>query len=210
MMRLGLRHRPLLLVGLGVLLAGVLIGRFGCGLHWRSAVLLGWCLGAGCHALLLVRDLMRSSPALMRDRAALLDDSRWTVLGFGLAAALAALVGVVWQIGSAGPESPEALPLGLATVIISWGFLQLLFGHHYAHEYWLSGGLDFPGGDDHPDGLEFLYFALTVGMTCQVSDVTTNTPAMRRIVLMHGVMAFVFNAAVVAGAVNLVSGLAAR
>jgi len=49
-----------------------------------------------------------------------------------------------------------------------------------------------------------------VGMTCQVSDVTTNTPAMRRIVLMHGVMAFVFNAAVVAGAVNLVSGLAAR
>ncbi|MDB5375566.1 MAG: hypothetical protein JWR00_12, partial [Rubritepida sp.] len=55
---------------------------------------------------------------------------------------------------------------------------------------------------------EFVYFAFVVGCTFQVSDATTNTPRMRRMVLLHGLMAFWFNTVVLASAVSTVSSLA--
>ena len=67
----------------------------------------------------------------------------------------------------------------------------------------------FPGGDGTPEFAEFLYFAFTIGMTFQVSDVTTNTPRMRRLVLVHGLVAFAFNAMILAATVNIVVGLGA-
>ena len=45
-------------------------------------------------------------------------------------------------------------------------------------------------------------------MTAQVSDVTTSSPGMRRLVLLHGILSFIFNAAVIAGTVNIAAGLA--
>ena len=98
------------------------------------------------------------------------------------------------------------------TVLLSWGFLHVFFAQHYAHDYWLNGrtaqnrSLDFPG-NDAPDYLEFLYFSFTVGMTAQVSDVTTRGAGMRRLVLMHGALSFLFNTAVLALGVNLAAGL---
>jgi uncharacterized membrane protein len=45
------------------------------------------------------------------------------------------------------------------------------------------------------------------GMTCQVSDVTTASAAMRRLVLLHGLVSFLFNAVIVAAAVNVAAGV---
>lgn len=210
-MRLGLRHRPALAVAVMAFAIALALARQGLGLHWRSSVLGGWCASATVYAGLLTHHLLRATPEAMRSRAERLDDSRLTVLGLSLAAAFAALAGVVWEIGAAGPGTPWAVPLGLGTILVSWVFVHLLFAHLYAHDYLLSGGLEFPGdAAKRPDGFEFLYFSLTIGMTCQVSDVTTSSPRMRRLVLAHGLVSFVFNAAFVAAAVNLLSGLASR
>ncbi len=46
-----------------------------------------------------------------------------------------------------------------------------------------------------------------VGCTFQVSDATTNTPRMRRIVLLHGLVAFWFNTVILASAVSTVANL---
>jgi len=80
---------------------------------------------------------------------------------------------------------------------------------HYAHEFYRDGpapALQFPGGQPPSYG-EFLYYAFVVGMTCQVSDVQVTGRAMRRLTLVHGVLAFFFNAGILALAINLAAGL---
>jgi uncharacterized membrane protein len=149
-----------------------------------------------------------ASPTIMEFRAARLDEGRWAILAATLAAAHASLAAVMWQIAAAPTPIPwHALVLALGSIMLSWTFVHVLFATHYAHEHWLSGtGIDFPG-NNRPDFLEFLYFAFTIGMTFQVSDCTTQTAAMRRLVLLHGLVSFVFNAVILAAAVNLAAGL---
>ena len=65
-----------------------------------------------------------------------------------------------------------------------------------------AGGLGFPG-KEAPDYWDFLYFAFVIGMTEQVSDVAVRSRLMRRTVLAHGLLSFVFNFALLALTVNL-------
>ena len=44
-------------------------------------------------------------------------------------------------------------------------------------------------------------------MTCQVSDVQVSSPRMRRLALIHGLISFCFNTAILAMVVNVVAGL---
>ena len=202
-----LRERPTLLVALAVLLVVSGLMTQVPGYPLRTAILVGWCAGAATHATLLLRHLVVTPPESLRKHAALVEDSRWVILGTTLAASLAALVGVFSELGGGGPRAPLSATIGIATIVVSWIYLHVLFAVHYAHAYWLTtGGIAFPGGSKRPDWAEFLYLAFTVGMTAQVSDVTTSSPGMRRLVLAHGLAAFVFNAAIVGMAVNLLAG----
>ncbi len=206
-MKLGLRHRPLLLfsacVGLAFDAAGFMLG-----LRPSQAILLGWNLGVVLWLGLITASMAGASPSLMELRAARLDEGRWAILAATLGAALASLAAVMWEIAAAPtPVPPGTLVLAFGTILLSWTFVHVLFAAHYAHEHWLSGkGIDFPG-NDRPDFFEFLYFGFTIGMTFQVSDASTQTPPMRRLVLVHAVVSFLFNAVILAAAVNLVSGL---
>ena len=132
------------------------------------------------------------------------------MLAASVAAAIASLGAVVVDLaaarGSSGAMGSAAL--AAVTLLLSWTFVHVLFASHYAHEYWLAGsGLEFPGSE-RPDHAEFLDLAFVVGMTCQVSDVTTASAPMRRLVLLHALLAFGFNAVILAAAVNLAAGLA--
>lgn len=174
-----------------------------------TAGLLGWNAGVLAYLAASLRVAMTASPAEARRRAEALDRNRWVILAAVLAAVLASLGAVVLDLSAVqGAPGFWRVTLALATVLLSWCFVHVLFANHYAHEHRLRGGLVFPGGGDEPDLGEFLYLAFTVGMTAQVSDVSTSSPAMRRLVLAHGLVSFLFNAAVVAAAVNIVAGLA--
>jgi uncharacterized membrane protein len=65
-----------------------------------------------------------------------------------------------------------------------------------------GGGLAFPGGEAEPDYWDFVYFAFVIGMTSQVADVGITSRQIRRIVAAHGVVAFFFNATLLALTVN--------
>jgi len=204
--RLG--RRPYLLGAAAVGVAVFLLARL-LGVHGTSAALLGWDGTALSYAVALAVLLWGATPERMQERAAQLDEDQWTILLFSVTAALAALVAVGVDLAAAKgtPRAGTAALLAGVTVLSSWTFLQFLFANHYAHAHWLRGeGLDFPG-NDRPDFPEFLYFAMTVGMTAQVSDVTTRSAPMRRLVLAHGTLAFFFNAVVLAAAVNLAAAL---
>ncbi len=178
-------------------------------LPFSQAVPLGWCAGALCYLALAMRAGFTMSPQQVRDHAAEIDEGRDTVLAATLIATLMSLGAVVAELAGsrASPQASNAALLAGATIALSWGFVHVLFAHRYMHEHALRGGLVFPG-DDAPDFGDFLYLAFTIGMTAQVSDVTTASPSMRRLVLVHALVAFVFNAAVLATAVNLAAGLA--
>jgi uncharacterized membrane protein len=190
-----------LAVGLGV---GVLAGQWPA-VHLRGALLMGWSAAVAVHAALVLRFLLGASADALRQGGLPLDGRRWPMIGAAAAASLAALTAVSWEIGGGYPTAPFSVPLGVATIVLSWAFMHIFFAYHYAQAFWQAGGgLDFPGGDA-PDGPEFLYFAFTIGITGAVSDVTTSAPAMRRLVLAHSLAAFTFNAAVVGAAVNILA-----
>lgn len=68
------------------------------------------------------------------------------------------------------------------------------------------GGIDFPT-NEAPDYLDFAYFSFVIGMTFQVSDITVSSRAIRRFVLMHGLISFIFNTIIVALTINTLAGL---
>jgi Protein of unknown function (DUF1345) len=54
---------------------------------------------------------------------------------------------------------------------------------------------------------DFAYVAFTIGMCYQVSDTAVRDRRIRRTVLSHALLSYVFGVAIVAGSVNLIAGL---
>ena len=98
------------------------------------------------------------------------------------------------------------IALALATLAATWLIIQTVFALRYARRYYMENarGLVFPG-DAAPTYLDFAYFAAVIGMTSQVADVGVARPAMRRLVLLHGLVSFGYNLMVLALTINLVA-----
>ena len=64
-------------------------------------------------------------------------------------------------------------------------------------------------GDTLPTYFDFAYFAFTIGMTFQVSDICVTSHQIRRAVLVHALISFAYNSVVLAFVLNLVFGMAA-
>ena len=96
--------------------------------------------------------------------------------------------------------------LAITGVASAWLLLHTVFTLRYAHLYYdaepTPGGLDFPAGSPRPDYLDFAYFGFGIGMTCQTSDVSIHGRALRHTGLLHGLISFVFNTAVVAVSIS--------
>ena len=102
--------------------------------------------------------------------------------------------------------------LVLLTFIISWLLVHTAFALHYAHAYYVAlektknPPLLFEG-KVRPLYIDFLYFSMVIGMTCQTADVNIANSRMRFWVMIQGITAFAFNASLLALAINLISGL---
>ena len=105
---------------------------------------------------------------------------------------------------------PTFILLCLGAVATAWALTHTAYTLRYAHLYYRDdgdgeGGLSFPG-DAPPAYLEFAYFAFTIGMCFQTSDVTVNSRLIRRAVLGHAILSFLYNTTILATAVSLVVG----
>ncbi len=54
---------------------------------------------------------------------------------------------------------------------------------------------------------DFAYFSFTIAAACQTADVLTRRASVRRVVLMHEVISFLFNASILGFAINVTAGL---
>ena len=52
-----------------------------------------------------------------------------------------------------------------------------------------------------------MYFSFTIAVACQTADVSLTSQAMRRLVLLHSVMSFAFNTAILAFTVNVAASV---
>jgi len=175
---------------------------------------LSWDLGVVVYLVASWGMMARSSRAVMVRRARDLDISLLEIVGLTVVAAAFSLIAAARVLGAAAGQ-PILIAAGIATIVLSWFFIHTLFAIHYAHAFHNEdkaksggekGGLTFPGGGS-PDYWDFVYFAVVIAMTCQVSDVTADSKAMRRMVAAHGVISFFVNTVIVALAVGIAAGL---
>ncbi|WP_428328952.1 DUF1345 domain-containing protein [Mucilaginibacter sp.] len=188
-----------------------------------ALVLLTW---IGCALTIILLDwviIFSSHPREVKKIAKLQDSSRTFLFLFVAAAAVASLGAIVYLLksvkGLTEASKNEHILLAIGAVIISWWLLHTIFTLRYAHLYYdkdtddggvkEGGGLIFPGKDE-PDYLDFVYFSFIVGMTFQVSDVSISSRTIRRACLMHALMSFAFNTAILALSINVISGLVSQ
>jgi uncharacterized membrane protein len=179
--------------------------------HWwlSTRLLVGWDVGVVLYLAAVYQLVASADQARIRRWAAIEDEGRVGILVLTVAAALASLGAIIALLGSAQGSHRDALQLSLATItiLLSWGFIHTIFALHYAHEYYgehggKKSGLSFPN-DDNPDYWDFVYFSFVIGMTSQVSDVAVASKPIRRTVAAHGIVSFLFNAALLALTVNI-------
>jgi uncharacterized membrane protein len=95
--------------------------------------------------------------------------------------------------------------LALVSVALSWVLTHTAYTLRYAHLYYTgtsNGGLEFPGTPT-PCDMDFAYYAFTLGMCFQVSDVECSASDIRRTTLGHALISFVFNTTILALSLNV-------
>ena len=65
----------------------------------------------------------------------------------------------------------------------------------------------FPEALKSPSYLDFMYFAFTISVAVQTSDVAVRTTAMRATVLAQSVLCFFFNLAILGLSINIAASL---
>lgn len=153
--------------------------------------------------------LLDDPPARMRETTRANDANRAALLALTVVVLLAILVAVGAELARKGALAGSSVALIVATLALAWSFTNAVYALHYAHMYYATDdaggdarGLAVPGSDE-PVYWDFLYFAVTLGMTFQTADVAMTDTRFRRVALAHGVAAFVFNLGVVAFTINV-------
>jgi uncharacterized membrane protein len=182
---------------------------------WEVSVLTGWD-AAAVSVLLAVRPMLARADGDQTQHLSMrVDETQSTARLLVLLASVASLFSVAFVLGQAGEESGGTrlmlITLATFTVVVSWTLVNTVFTLRYAHLYF-SGStqpIEFgqPGDDPRPDYRDFAYLAFTIGMTYQVSDTTLRDRGLRRTVLVHAILSYVFGVVIVAAGINLIAGL---
>jgi uncharacterized membrane protein len=193
-------------VGVGIVLSTLAVLVSG----WRSAtcLLAGWDVSSALYLGLAFQMMARSDAGDIRRRAALQDEGQFTILTLTVGAALASLAAIFAELSTSATATrqPGHVILATLTILLSWALIHTIFALHYTHEYYDDTGgqgMVFPGGEADPDYWDFIYFSFVIGMTSQVSDVAITSKEIRRTATVHGIVSFMFNAALLALTVNI-------
>jgi uncharacterized membrane protein len=202
------RKRLLAVSTLGVV-AGGIAALFG---PWQLAVLLGWDASAAAFAGEVWSSVARFTAEQTLEHATREDDGRVATRVLLLSASTASLVGIGFTLikaSQAGTGGQVMLTMvAIVTVALSWVVVHTVFTLRYAHEYYTQpvGGIDFKT-DEPPDYQDFAYIAFTIGMTFQVSDTDVQGRKVRRTVLKHSLLSYLFGAVILAVVINVIAGI---
>jgi uncharacterized membrane protein len=184
---------------------------------WRGVslpLLFGWNVAGATMLLLAWLLIAHSDEKMTQERAGAEDPGRTLVYAIVLVASLVSLLAafqLTRHVGSMPQDvAGSAELMCLVTVALAWGMTHTAFTLRYAHLYYREddqgiGGVEFPEKCT-PSYFDFAYFAFTIGMCFQTSDVCVTNSSIRRAVLLHAVISFGYNTAIIAFVLNLVFG----
>jgi uncharacterized membrane protein len=210
------RGRPRLFIGMLSGLAAVPL--LPAGISGTTRVILTWDIGVVVFlALSTFLFTIERLDRIAADAAAQ-EEGEWTIFWLTVAAVAFSFAAIIDEFAGSRDMTPTQRNLRVilvaATLFVSWLMTHTTFAFRYAHEYYqidpdgagIAGGLEVPG-EKRPDYLDFMYFALVLGMTFQVSDVQITGRKFRRLATVHGLLSFLFNTIILALTVNLAAGL---
>jgi uncharacterized membrane protein len=214
-MRMDAHHRLLISLAVCAVVLYFTVGRFSV----PSVILFTWMSFSLSVIVMLWITFLSTHPREVQKIARLQDSSRTMIFSFVIIGSLISLSAVYFLLKSVKNHSGDVnghILLSITAVFISWWMVHTIFTTRYAHLYYdnthddgterISGGLQFPD-ELHPDYMDFVYFSFVIGMTFQVSDVEISSRQIRRLAWLHGLISFVFNTAIVALGINIISGL---
>src|SRR4051812_23980173 len=178
--------------------------------RWAEIPILGvWDILAGAYLALGALVVWRPVPGADADPDAASDPimRHWSGMVFTVSASVIGMVAATRVIvnAQAGTSGAALTVLAVAAMILAWTLVHVGFARLYSSAYHrpgpAGGGLEFPHGEQ-PGRVEFVYFAFTVGVSFAVSDVTVTRSDMRWRVLVHEILSFFYNAAVIALAIS--------
>ncbi|WP_307941692.1 DUF1345 domain-containing protein [Pseudomonas mosselii] len=178
-------------------------------------ILAGWNLGVWLYLAIVLWLSLRANAERVRKVARIEDENAGLVLITVCVSAIASLAAVTQQLVSSRGLEGGALALhylytGL-TVAGSWLLIGCIFSLHYARLFYTGDRheppLRFADGERNPDYWDFHYFSFTINVAVQTSDIGVAGRAMRRVVLAHSLVGFVFNTAILGFTINIAAGL---
>ncbi len=184
-------------------------------LPWHEAMMAGFDIAALAFLASTI-SLLDADADTMRRKAEENDANREVMLLITGVVTVVILVAVGFAVSSHGGPDALAIALLLVTLLIAWLFSNMVYAMHYAHIFYLNGahskggtadcgGIDFPDTQE-PDYWDFIYFAFTLGMTFQTSDVDITSRSVRKVVIFHCLAAFIFNLGILAFTINILGG----
>jgi len=184
--------------------------------HWSVVprLLAGWNCGVALFLLLIYQWMKSLSAAQICSRFVEEDESEPVILVVVIIAAMLSIVAIVALLSTikqtAGDARTAHFALSALTVANSWILVPTMYALHYADLYYGVNPADRPlrfPNTEMPVFWDFAYFSFTIAAACQTSDVTTTQTFIRKTVLVHTVISFVFNASILGFAVNITAGL---
>jgi uncharacterized membrane protein len=152
--------------------------------------------------------------AQLRERFRADDPSAPVILLAVVAAAIVSVAAIVAFLSTLKsvpqPERIMHVLLAAVTIAASWLLVPTMFTVHYADRFYSADAehppLAFPATPE-PIFWDFLYFSFTIAAACQTADVSTREVGIRRVVVAHSVISFLFNLAILGFAINITAGL---
>ena len=180
-----------------------------------TRLLAGWNVMAWLYLGQMAWLMSTASRARVREIAEREDNNAVVVLAILSIAATLSLVAIVLELSSSKglSDTQKFLHYGftVVTVVGSWLLLATTYTVHYARLFYLSPvkqrALRFPEDELHPGYADFLYFAVTIAVAAQTSDVLVMSPSIRKAVLAQSVLSFLFNAAIIGLSINIAASL---
>jgi uncharacterized membrane protein len=206
------RYHPRLWIALGVGAAGF----FCLPANWSlsTRMLLSWDAGVSLFLVLVYFWMSRLTAEQICSRYIEEDETAPVILVVVTVAALLSLVAIVEPLANlkhvAGRERIGHFALSIATLADSWLLVPTMFTTHYADMFYSvdknERPLTFPG-TEMPAFWDFAYFSFTIAAACQTADVLTTRASIRKVVIVHELISFLFNASILGFAINVTAGL---
>lgn len=179
-----------------------------------SRLLVAWNGGVLLFLAMVFRWMTSLSAEQICDRFAEEDEGTTLISIIVVSVAVLSLAAIIVVLSTlkhvSGAERAAHLALAAGTLLSSWLLVPTIFTSQYADLFYSADAarrpLQFPR-TEMPVFWDFAYFSFTISCACQTADVSTLDAPIRRVVLAHTLVSFLFNAAILGFAINVGAGL---